>query len=109
MHVTERDTERDAERRRLLIEELEHLELMGGGVGAIIVVDRRSGDGKWLTGMGYEALAKAAASLGFGEGYWRSVIDAIVAGCWPDLVSEAIQIAHNELPHEVTVEIAIGA
>ena len=89
-----------------LLAELAGLAITSGGRGCLLVI---SGWKAWITPAAGEALTWAAASLGFGERSWHSVVDAIVAGYWPDLVSEAIQLIHNELPPKVVIEIAIGA
>lgn len=80
-----------------LVRDLRNLRLIGGGRGCIIFTTT---NGEWLGREVGEYLEGAAHQLGFGlpgdarTSYaWHSVADAIVAGCLPDLLSEAIEAA----------------
>lgn len=64
---------------------------MNGGRGCLLVVTT---NGEWIARDVSECLEGAAEQLGFSNGAtWNSVIEAIGAGCLPDLLSEAIEAA----------------
>ncbi len=76
-------------------DELRGLRLTSGGHGCIVVA---TGLGPWASEDACEALVRAAHRLGFGRfpenGLvldWLGVARAIAAGCWVDLLSEAIE------------------
>lgn len=77
--------------------ELRAAYLTHGGRGCTILVTTRgemsSGAVEWVSPRAWAALERAAERLGFetASGPLVSVARAIVAGCLPDLLSEAIE------------------
>jgi hypothetical protein len=80
--------------RNRLSEELRTLRIGPGGRGCFIVLapNVRGGFIEWVSPAAWAALERAAERIGF-EGEGLGVVDAIVAGCWVDLLSEAIEEA----------------
>lgn len=72
--------------------ELNGLTLVGGGRGVCIIVDRGNRDA-WVSEVAGVALMGAAKRLGFGHEFegWDGVCRALMAGCLPDVLSEAIE------------------
>jgi hypothetical protein len=73
-----------------LVRDLRNARLVSGGRGCIIITTT---DGQWIDGAVCDLLSGAAAELGFEGPGWGGVVEAIVAGCWPDLLSGAIEAA----------------
>jgi hypothetical protein len=80
--------------RRAVGEELRGVQCVGGGFGVIVVTSSHAPHGRNLSADAVTALSKAAWELGFrrreSAAVWGDVVDAIAAGCLPDLLSEAI-------------------
>ena len=75
------------------------MQLVGAGRGVIALVGpRRPDDTRWASNAATDALARASVRLGFGEDGdgWFAVVEALVAGCFPDLLSEAIEEQEDE-------------
>lgn len=79
---------RKADSQRL-VRDLQNLRLIDGGRGCIIIVTT---NGEWIGPAVANALIGAASELGLGD-LWQGVVNAIAAGCLPDLLSEAIEAA----------------
>lgn len=77
-----------------LVRDLQNLRLVSGGRGCIIFTTT---DEQWVDGAVCDLLTGAAQQLGFTPNgqlpMWLDAVNAIAAGCLPDLLSEAIEAA----------------
>lgn len=79
--------------RNPIAEELRGLRLRYGGTGCFILATRQNGEHeRWVTRGAFEALDRAATSLGYDD-----LVDAVWNGALPDTVSEAIEAAEAKL------------
>lgn len=82
---------RKADSRRL-VRDIRNLHVVSGGRGCIIFTTT---NGEWIGGELVDILTGAAEQLGFAAPWpgWGGVVTAVVKGCLPDLLSEAIEAA----------------